>query len=178
MLVPVLAVLVLGGRVALPTVFGIALTIAGVFTVSWWGRFREILAQPRVLLRDGGVRYAVLTGIAIILYSPVDKVGGEHTHPFFYMYLLTKGSAVGLAPYILFEYGLAQVRQEWLITAWPILAAGWLVFLAHGLALTGFSLSRVSYFAPAREVGIVIGVLMGVFILKERFGQGGLLGSA
>ena len=45
----------------------------------------------------------MLTGIAIILYSPVDKVGVEHTQPFSYMYLLTKGSAIGLAPYILFE---------------------------------------------------------------------------
>ena len=64
------------------------------------------------------------------------------------------------------------------MNAWPILAAGLLVFLAYGLALTAFYLSRVSYVAPAREVGIVIGVLMGVFILKERFGQGRLLGSA
>ena len=119
----------------------------------------------------------MLTGIAIILYSPVDKVGVEHTQPFSYMYLLTKGSAIGLAPYILFEYGLAQVRQEWQMNAWPILAAGLLVFLAYGLALTAFYLSGVSYVAPAREVGIVIGVLMGVFILKERFGQGRLLGS-
>ena len=65
--VPVLAALASGERVGLPTVFGIALIIAGIFTVSRWGRFRGILAQPRVLLRDGGVRYAVLTGIAIIL---------------------------------------------------------------------------------------------------------------
>ena len=119
----------------------------------------------------------MLTGIAIILYSPVDKVGVEHTQPFSYMYLLTKSSAIGLAPYIVFEYGLAPVRQEWQINAWPILAAGLLVFLAYGLALTAFSLSGVSYVAPAREVGIVIGVLMGVFILKERFGQGRLFGS-
>ena len=32
--------------------------------------------------------------------------------------------------------------------------------------------------APAREIGIVIGVLMGVFILKEPFGGGRLFGSS
>jgi len=32
--------------------------------------------------------------------------------------------------------------------------------------------------APAREVGIVFGVLMGVFILKEPFGRGRLIGSS
>ncbi len=52
-----------------------------------------------------------------------------------------------------------------------------LIFLAHGLVLTAFSLSKVSYVAPAREVGIVNGVLLGVFLLKELFGGGRLLGS-
>ena len=45
------------------------------------------------------------------------------------------------------------------------------------MVLTAFSLSRVSYVAPAREVGIAIGVLLGVVILKEPFGRGRLLGS-
>ena len=40
-----------------------------------------------------------------------------------------------------------------------------------------FSLSGVSYVSPAQEVGIVIGVVMGVFLLKEPFGGGMLLGS-
>ena len=60
----------------------------------------------------------------------------------------------------------------------PIVVAGLLLFLAYGLVLTAFTLSRVSYVAPAREVGIVVGVLMGVFLLKEPFGGGRLLGSS
>ena len=178
MLVPVLAVLTLGERMALPAEFGIALIIAGIFLVSWWGRFREILSRPSVFLRDAGVRYAVGTGLTITLYTLVDKRGVEHSQPFLYMYLITIGSAIGLAPYILPKYGLASVKKEWRMNAWTILAAGLLVFLAYGLVLTGFSFSRVSYVAPAREVGILIGVLMGAFILKERFGRGRLLGSA
>ena len=53
-----------------------------------------------------------------------------------------------------------------------------MTFAAYGLALTAFSLSRVSYVAPAREIGIVIGVMMGVYLLKEPFGGGRLLGSS
>ena len=44
--------------------------------------------------------------------------------------------------------------------------------------MIAFSLSRVSYVAPAREVSIVVGVLAGALILKEPFGRGRLLGSA
>ncbi len=178
MLVPALAVLMLGESVSLPAALGISLIVVGIFIVSWWGRFRQVLSQPLFLFRDGGVLYAVLTGLTITLYSLVDKRGVEYTQPILYMYLLTMGSAIGISPYILFKYGLSEAIQEWKTNSWNILAAGLLVFTAYGLALTAFSLSQVSYVAPAREVGIVIGVLMGVFVLKEPFGRGRILGSS
>ena len=178
MLVPVLAVLTLGEHIAWPAVLGIVLIIIGIYVVSWWGRFREILTAPLSFLRDGGIRYALLTGLTITVYTLVDKRGVEHVQPILYMYLLTLGVAVGLFPYILRNYGWAPVRREWRAHAWSIVVAGLLVFAAYGLALTAFSLSRVSYVAPAREVSIVMGVLAGVLILKEPFGRGRLLGSA
>ena len=177
MLVPILAVLIFRESVALPAIFGIILIIAGIFIVSWWGRIRRILAQPSVMIRDSGVGYALLTGAIITVYTLVDKRGVEHVQPFLYMYFLTAGSAVGLAPYFLRRFGLAAVKQEWHQNAWPIVVAGLLVFTAYALVLTAFSLSRVSYVSPAREVGIVVGVVMGVLILKEPFGRGRILGS-
>ena len=89
MLVPVLAVVLLGERVALPAVIGIALIVVGIYVVSWWGRLRQILARPWALLRDAGVRYAIVTGLTITVYSLVDKRAVEHVQPFLYMYLLT-----------------------------------------------------------------------------------------
>ena len=35
----------------------------------------------------------------------------------------------------------------------------------------------MSYVAPAREVGIVFGVLLGMVVLKEQSGRGRLLGA-
>lgn len=178
MLVPVLAVLFLGEAVALPAALGIGLIIAGIYIVSWWGRFRQVLSDPLALLRDGGVVYAVLTGLIITAYTLVDKQGVAHVQPFLYMYLQTIGAGIGLAPYILLQYRWSPVKREWQENFWPIVLAGILVFTAYGMVLTAFSISRVSYISPAREVGIVIGVLMGVLILKEPFGGGRLLGSA
>ena len=177
MLVPLLAVLTLGERIELPAVVGIGSIVIGIYIVSWWGRFRQILSKPLDLIRDSGTRYAILTGLTITTYSLLDKRGVAYVQPFLYMYLITLGAAIGLTPYILRHHGLAPIRQEWQRNAWPILASGLLAFLAYGLVLTAFSLSRVSYISPAREVGIVIGVLMGVFVLKEQFGLGRLLGS-
>ena len=177
MLVPLLAVIFLNETIAPLAIAGIAAIIGGIYTISWWGNFHQVLRSPLLFLRSAGMRYAVLTGLTIAAYSIVDKEGVGQVQPLLYMYFLGTGTAVMLTPYILAQKGAAAVRAEWRENALPITVAGLLTFTAYGLALTAFSLSRVSYVAPAREVGIVIGVMMGVFLLKEPFGGGRLLGS-
>ena len=177
MLVPVLAVVFLNETIEPLAIAGIAAIIAGIYTISWWGNFHQVLRSPLLFLRSAGMRYAVLTGLTIAAYSIVDKEGVGHIQPLLYMYFLGTGTAVMLAPYILAHKGASAIKAEWSANAVPITVAGLLTFAAYGLALTAFSLSRVSYVAPAREVGIVIGVMMGVFLLKEPFGGGRLLGS-
>ncbi len=177
MLVPVLAVIFLNETVEPLAIAGIAAIIGGIYTISWWGNFHQVLRSPLLFFRSAGMRYAVLTGLTIAAYSIVDKEGVGHVQPLLYMYFLGTGTAVMLAPYILAQKGTVAVMAEWRANALPITVAGLLTFAAYGLALTAFSLSRVSYVSPAREVGIVIGVMMGVFLLKEPFGGGRLLGS-
>ena len=58
-----------------------------------------------------------------------------------------------------------------------ILIAGMLMFLAYGLILLALQFSQVSYIAPSREVGIVMGVILGTMILGEPFGKGRIIGS-
>ncbi len=177
MLVPLLAVIFLNETIAPLAIAGIAAIIGGIYTISWWGNFHQVLRSPLLFLRSAGMRYAVLTGLTIAAYFIVDKDGVGQVQPLLYMYFLGTGTAVMLTPYILAQKGAAAVRAEWRENALPITVAGLLTFTAYGLALTAFSLSRVSYVAPAREVGIVIGVMMGVFLRKEPFGGGRLLGS-
>ena len=178
MLVPILAVIFLGESVAGLAIVGIVAIVLGIFTVSWWGNFVTLVRDPLYLLRDAGTRYATLTGLTIASYAIVDKRGVGHVEPFLYMYLLTFGSALGLLPYVLRNRSLAVIGSEWRANSSTIIFASLLVFVAYGLVLTAFSLSRVSYVAPAREVGIVLGVLLGIFLLKEPFGTGRLLGSS
>jgi drug/metabolite transporter (DMT)-like permease len=177
MLVPVLAVIFLGEIVETMAIVGIAAIVGGIYTISWWGNFHQVLRSPLLFLKSAGMRYAVLTGLTIAVYSIVDKEGVGHIQPLLYIYFLDIGTVALLAPYILANKGMETVKAEWRANAVPITVSGLLAFAAYGLVLTAFSLSRVSYVAPAREVGIVIGVLMGIFLLKEPFGRGRLLGS-
>ena len=176
--VPILGVLVLGESVSPPAIAGIATVVAGIYTVYWWGRFGLILSDPLKLFKEPGTRYALLTGAAIATYSIWDKVGVSHVTPFLYMYLMSLGSALGLAPLLLKSHGISALRAEWQNNSTTILAVGVMTFVAYGLVLTAFQFSRVSYISPAREVGIVMGVLLGVFVLKEPFGRGRIIGSA
>ena len=176
-LVPILAVVILGETIAFPAILGIAAVVAGIYTVSLWGNFRALAAHPLALLKNPGTRYAVLTGLTITCYAIVDKVGVSRVQPFLYLYLMTLGSVLMISPYILATKGVSAIRREFRFNPGTVVVAGLLTFLAYGLVLTAFSLSRVSYVAPAREVGIVIGVLLGMIFLKEPFGTGRLLGS-
>lgn len=178
MLVPILAVVLLHETMAPLAIIGVAAIVVGIYTVSWSGEFGQFLRHPLNVFRNTGVRYAMLTGLTIASYAIVDKQGVSHVQPFLYMYLMTVGSAICLFPYILRRQGLETVSRVWRTHAKSIPVAGLLTFLGYGLVLTAFSLSRVSYVAPAREVGIVAGVLMGVFVLKESFGKSRLIGSA
>ncbi|MBM3942448.1 MAG: EamA family transporter [SAR202 cluster bacterium] len=177
MLAPILAVALLGETISPPAAAGIGLIVAGIFLISWWGRFRRLFRRPLALLRDPGVVYAVLTGLTIAAYALVDKVGVSHVQPLLYMYLLSLGCAAGLAPYVLAAHGRRAIWQELRPNLARVVLAGLLTFTAYGLVLTALSISQVSYVAPAREVGIVVGVLLGMLVLKEPFGAGRLLGS-
>ena len=178
MLVPALAVVFLGESISIPAILGIVSVVAGIYFVALGGNLHLFLRHPEVIIKDSGTRYAILTGLTIAAYAIVDKSGVAHVQPFLYMYLMILGTAAALAPYILLTRGLAAVQRTWRLNQGPIIVAGLLTFAAYGLVLTAFSLSRVSYVAPAREVGIVIGVLMGIFLLKERIGRVRLLGSS
>lgn len=177
MLVPILAVVFLGETIATSAIAGIVVIVAGIYTVSWWGNFRRLARHPLDLFRNPSTRFAILTGFTIAAYTIIDKGGVGHVQPFLYMYLMTLGSAIGLFPYVLAKRKLNGIRHELRHNSVAILVAGGLTFLAYGLVLTAFSLSRVSYVAPAREIGIVVTVLIGTLVLKEPFGAGRLLGS-
>jgi len=176
-LVPILGVLVLDEQVSPPAIAGIVAVVLGIFTIYWWGRFRQILGDPLKLLKEPGTRYALLTGGLIATYSIWDKVGVSYVTPFLYMYLMSVGTAIGTAPYLLRIHGRSVLRLEWQGNAVSIVGVALLTLVAYGLVLTAFQFSRVSYISPAREVGIVVGVLLGILVLKEPFGRGRLFGS-
>lgn len=178
LLIPVLGVFLLHEHVAPGAAVGVGLIAAGIFAVSFGNAFSTGLPGLRAMLRQSGVRYALATGVIISAYSVVDKQGVAHVSPVLYMYFLTTAGSLGMPLFLRRAFPRADFVAEWKLNRQSIVLTGMLQFAAYALVLTALRASRVSYVAPFREIGIVIGVLMGVVLLDEPFKRGRLIGAA
>jgi drug/metabolite transporter (DMT)-like permease len=173
-LVPLVGALALGERVTLGGALGIAAIVAGVVSVHLGdlARFglRRALAAP-------GLRLALLTGAFIAAYSAWDKAAVALVAPPLYNYAIFAGLAVSLAPYVLLRRRAVLVG-EWRERRRAVLLAAVCSPLSYLLVLFALTFSPVSYVAPAREVAVVIGALLGVAVLKEPHPGARLLGAA
>jgi drug/metabolite transporter (DMT)-like permease len=178
LLIPIFGVVLLSESMSFIAVLGVAGIATGVFTLSWWGRFRSIAINPLSVLRAPGMVYALTTGLIIAGYSIVDKQGVQHVTPLLYMYLMATSATFGLLPFIVRGRSRSTFVNEWRNNSTAIVAGGLLQFAAYGMILTAFTMSRVSYIGPFREVGLLVGVALGVFVLREPFPGGRILGAA
>lgn len=161
LLASAIAVVVLGERPTPLAVAGALLIAGGVFALA---------GDPRALRRAGAgraVQAALLTGLFIAAYTLWDKqaVAAAGIPPLVYFCGLTATSTALLLPLALRRW--EDVRRTW-ASHWRVtLAAGALMLIAYVLVLTALVLAPVSYVAPAREVGILFGVVLGARLLGE-----------
>ncbi|HET8944416.1 MAG TPA: EamA family transporter [Dehalococcoidia bacterium] len=109
-------------------------------------------------------------------YTLWDKAALDYVSPVTLNGFSMAGHFMVLTPLVL-AAGVAGVQSEWRLRGSSIVAAGVLVPLAYTLVLVALTTSRVSYIAPVREVGIVIGAFLGVVFLGEGYGITRVLGS-
>jgi drug/metabolite transporter (DMT)-like permease len=163
---PVLAVaggiLIYGERPSLVALLGAALIAAGILVISWPrnGRAGEGVAVS--------VAFALATGAVTATYTLWDKTGVDTTTPLLYGYGLQLFGFLYLVPLAL---STADRRAAVLDTAreqpLALIAIAVLVTGAYILVLGALSLAPVSYVAPAREVSILFGALLGWRLLRE-----------
>ncbi len=166
LLVPPLAVLFLGERPSVIGWAGILIIGLGVYVLHLPG-FRAALLAPLQALRSPHAGYALLTGCLTTTYSLVDAWNIRRgVPPLLYAYLTIPIAALLLTPVVgRYPEALAEERRT---GRWAILAVGVLMTGGYLLILLALRLSPVSYVAPARELSIVVGTLLGLVALGER----------
>lgn len=173
-----LAAVFLGERIPATGAAAILLVVAGIFIAhtgtDGGGRsLFEFLGEP-------GSRWALVTGVVTAVYSVVDKAGVARVSPDIYIYLMFVLTALINLPlqFRQTRAGFAVLRLGGARSLFRIATTGAGMMGAYGLVLLAMTMSRVSYVVAAREVSVVIGTGLGVFILKEGGARRKLAGAA
>lgn len=171
-LVAIVAAIILLGERPGPVALAGALGIVGGAVL--------LTGDPRQLIggaTGSAAGYALLTGACIAAYTLVDKeaVSAVRLLPLVYFWGINLGSWLILTPSALARRG--EVVELWARWRWEAIGIGVLSPLAYILVLTALSFSQVSYVAPAREIGVLFGTIMGARWLAEGDTRRRLLGA-
>lgn len=158
-----MAVILLKERPSVMTMTGLTLIIAGVLLLTWRpgrGRSEE---QTTEAIKWGG-----LCGVCIGSYSVWDKYAVSEVHVPPLLLEFFTGLAVFL---MLTPHALAHkktVRSIWDRRRREVISVAFLAPAAYILVLTAMSFTPLSTVAPAREVSILFGTLLGTQFLGEQ----------
>jgi len=161
MLAATAAIVFFGERPTPVAMAGIVLLVGGVL----------LLAGNPAMLRQPHARraaaYALVTGCVIAAYTLWDKyaVSVLLIPPLLYDWGANVGRTLCLAPLAARRW--PAVRTCWAAHRAAAIGVGVLSSLAYILVLTALVFTRVSYIAPAREISILIGTVMGARLLAE-----------
>jgi drug/metabolite transporter (DMT)-like permease len=156
-------ILFFGERAGPVAVVGILLIVAGVFLLAWEPNRGRKSADGRWL----GVAFGLLTGVFVAAYTLWDKYAVSELllSPILYYWASLLIQTIVLLPVALRRR--EEVRRAW-SSRWPeTLGVAVLSPLAYLLVLTALVFAPVSRVAPAREIGILVGALLGGGLLAE-----------
>jgi drug/metabolite transporter (DMT)-like permease len=165
------AMLFLGERPSMIAIVGALLIIGGAVTLTTnLSHLRETGARDAML-------YALVTGLFIATYTLWDKQAVSYfgITPLVLDWGANVGRALLLTPLAL-KYP-EQTVVEWREHKYEAIACAVLIPFAYILVLTAMRFTPVSYVAPAREISILIGTLMGTRLLGEGDAQRRLAGA-
>ncbi len=158
------AILLLGERAGPVAWAGILLIVAGVSLLAWEPDGGGRSPGERWL----GVVFGVLTGAFIAAYTLWDKYAVDDLllSPVLYYWGSLLVQTVVLLPVALRRR--EEIRGAWQARRPEALGVAVLSPVAYLLVLTALVFAPVSRVAPAREIGILIGTLLGGGLLAEK----------
>jgi drug/metabolite transporter (DMT)-like permease len=158
------AMVFFGERPGVMAVAGAIFVILSVFYLSGGTRIFETKTETTA---GWAIRYGFLCGVVIASYTLWDKhaVAALMVPPVILDWASSITRMLVLGPYAIKRW--EKVKKQWRIN--KKLAVGVAVFnpLSYILVLTALVFTPVSYVAPAREISILFGTLMGTQILSE-----------
>lgn len=169
------AVAVLGERPPPAAWAGIAAILGGIVLVSGL-RLRGRAGPGRTGRNGPGLLWGLLTGSMIATYTVIDgwTMHSLRLEPVTYYVLGLALRAAMMAPMALRDP--PALGEQWRRNALAIVTVGVLSPLAYLMVLYAMGRAPLAYVAPARELSLLIGMVLGALVLHEPVGAGRLLG--
>lgn len=148
-------------------VIGIAVIALGLYVINLpkLGAWLEPLRE----LNRPGPRWALLAGLCISGYTTVDKFGIGLVDPLLYTYLALWLTLALLTPWTLRARGWAGLKQEIQHSRFTSVLSGFTTMAAYAIVLYAMQAGTpASYAGAVREVSVVLGTGIGIFVLKEK----------
>ncbi len=166
------AVLLLGERPAPAAWAGIGAILLGIVLISGL-RLRRRAGRG---CTGPGLLWGLLTGGMIATYTLIDgwTMHSLRIEPVTYYVLGLALRAAMLAPLALRDR--PALAGQWRRNRHAILIVGLLSPLAYLMVLYAMGRAPLAYVAPAREISLLIGMVLGALILREAVGPARLLG--
>jgi drug/metabolite transporter (DMT)-like permease len=168
--------LFLADRLTLGGAAGIGLIALGLYLINLprlgaWSQPLRSLGQP-------GPRWALLAGVCISIYTLIDRFGIRLVDPLLFTYLALWITVVLMTPIVLRDVGRGGLRAELAASKWSSVLAGATTMTAYAMVLYAVRAGTpASYAGAVREISVVLGVVVGVLLFKERGSAMRLAGS-
>ncbi len=169
--VPIWGILLLGEKVSAPGMAGIGLIMFGAYSIQLRALAWNEVIRPFRNLRDPSVLAALAAGFIYSIGAVVDKTGVMLYSPFHFTFMLVVFMLLFMTLNIMRSKYRGRVMAEFrnsrglVILSGPIIMASFLTFRY------ALKLAPMSYAVPARQVSLLIGVLIGVLFLGEKGGR-------
>lgn len=155
---------------------GIVLLVIGSYLLNIKEKSKGYLAPFRALLQTKGPRYMLIVAFLWSITSNFDKVGVQNSAPVFWVLALFLVMSLILLPILLFK--TSQPAKK-IIKGLPVLLPmGLCCALAVIFQMQALTLTLVVKVIAIKRTSVLMGVLLGYFIFKEKDIQERFLGSA
>ncbi len=113
------------------------------------------------------LRFAVFAAVTIALYHVVDKAGAQGSSVTSYLFLMETVIFITITPMLLLRRSSAALTAQFRQFAGLIVVAAILMYMAYCLVVSAMMLESVAYVAAARNVSILVGIVLGATRLRE-----------
>ena len=165
------AVLFLGERFAALGLAGIALVLGGLFLLQLRHGSAGGLFAPLRFLNRRPYQLALIGALFLSFGAAIDKVGVGFVDPFLYAVLFFDILAVFFLARVLIQRKTRDLFSQWLQSRRRLAVAGIIGVPSYALVLAAMSMSPVSYVIACRQICVVIGVILGIWLLGEKQGR-------